>query len=97
MSKNYITFQFKGGAADEIRRERRVRCIAEILGRLGFVTDVRGDMTQARFQKYAPEEIRNRLDQLGRLLIVTRQMDMLMTSEASVKTMADNFMSGDYH
>ena len=97
VSKNYITFQFKGGAADEIRRERRVRCIAEILGRLGFVTDVRGDMTQARFQKYAPEEIRDRLDQLGRLLIVTRQMDMLMTSEASVKTMADNFMAGDYH
>ena len=97
VSKNYITFQFKGGAADEIRRERRVRCIAEILGRLGFVTDVRGDMTQARFQKYTPEEIRDRLDQLGRLLIVTRQMDMLMTSEASVKTMADNFMAGDYH
>jgi len=97
VSKNYITFQFKGGAADEIRRERRVRCIAEILGRLGFVTDVRGDMTQARFQKYAREEIRDRLDQLGRLLIVTRQMDMLMTSETAVKTMADNFMAGDYH
>jgi len=97
VSKNYITFQFKGGAADEIRRERRVRCIAEILGRLGFITDVRGDMTQARFQKYAQEEIRDRLDQLGRLLIVTRQMDMLMTSETAVKTMADNFMAGEYH
>ena len=97
VSKNYITFQFKGGAADEVRRERRVRCIAEILGRLGFVTDVRGDMTQARFQKYTLEEIRDRLDQLGRLLIVTRQMDMLMTSETSVRTMADNFMAGEYH
>jgi len=97
VSKNYITFQFKGGAADEIRRERRVRCIAEILGRLGFVTDVRGDMTQARFQKYAQEETRDRLDQLGRLLIVTRQMDMLMTSETAVKSMADNFIAGEYH
>jgi len=54
-------------------------------------------MTQARFQKYTQEEIQDRLDQLGRLLIVTRQMDMLMTSEAAVKTMADNFMSGEYH
>lgn len=97
VSKNYITFQFKGGAADEIRRERRVRCIAEILRRLGFATDVRGDMTQARYQKYAKEETRERLDQLGRLLIVTRQMDMLMTSEAAVMAMADNFMAGSYH
>lgn len=97
VSKNYITFQFKGGAADEIRRERRVRCIAEILRRLGFTTDVRGDMTQARFQKFSREETSERLDQLGRLLIVTRQMDMLMTSEAAVTAMADNFMAGDYH
>lgn len=97
VSKNYITFQFKGGAADEIRRERRVRCIAEILRRLGFSTDVRGDMTQARYQKYAMGETQERLDQLGRLLIVTRQMDMLMTSEAAVTAMADNFMAGSYH
>ncbi|NLW81820.1 MAG: phosphoenolpyruvate synthase [Desulfovibrionales bacterium] len=97
ISKNYITFQFKGGAADEIRRVRRVRCIAEILSRLDFVTEVRGDMTQAKFQKYSSEETRERLDQLGRLLIVTRQMDMLMTSENAVKIMADNFMAGKYH
>ena len=97
VSKNYITFQFKGGAADEVRRERRVRCIAEILRRLGFTTDVRGDMTQARFQKFPPEDTRDRLDQLGRLLVVTRQMDMLMTSEAAVTVMADKFMAGDYH
>ena len=97
VSKNYITFQFKGGAADEIRRERRVRCIAEILGRLGFITQVRGDMTQARFQKYSFEETQERLDQLGRLLIVTRQMDMLMTNESAVQRMADNFIAEQYH
>lgn len=97
ISKNYITFQFKGGAADETRRERRVRCIAEILRRLGFTAEVRGDMTQARFQKYSQDETCFRLDQLGRLLIVTRQMDMLMTTENAVQVMADNFMSGQYH
>lgn len=97
MSKNYITFQFKGGAADEVRRERRVRCIAIILSRLGFTTEVRGDMTQAKFQKYSLEETQERLDQLGRLLIVTRQMDMLMNSEGAVTLMADNFLNGVYH
>lgn len=97
VSKNYITFQFKGGAADEIRRERRVRCIALILERLGFSTDVRGDMTQAKFQKFEQEETGHRLDQLGRLLIVTRQMDMLMANDQAIATMADNFMAGRYH
>ncbi len=97
MAKNYITFHFKGGAADEVRRERRVRCIAEILRRLGFTTEVRGDMTQARFQKYSQDETRSRLDQLGRLLIVTRQMDMLMTTENAIQVMADNFMTENYH
>lgn len=97
VSKNYITFQFKGGAADEVRRQRRVRCIAEILRRLGFVTDVRGDMTRARYQKFSREDTQDRLDQLGRLLVVTRQMDMLMTSEAAVTAMADNFINGSYH
>lgn len=96
-SKNYITFQFKGGAADEVRRERRVRCIALILTRLGFTAEVRGDMVQAKFQKYPAEETRSRLDQLGRLLIVTRQMDMLMVNEEAVNRMADNFMNENYH
>jgi len=97
MNKNYITFEFKGGAADEVRRERRVKCIGIILRELGFTIEVQGDRVQARYLKYPPEEIRARLVQLGRLLIVTRQMDMLMTTEAAVQTFADNFLKGDYH
>lgn len=97
MNKNYVTFQFKGGAADAVRRNRRARCIALILERLGFTTDVRGDMSQARFMKYSTAETASRLDQLGRLLMVTRQMDMLMTSDAAITLMADNFMAERYH
>ena len=33
---NYINFTFKGGAADDIRRIRRIRLIATVLERLGF-------------------------------------------------------------
>ena len=38
-----------------------------------------------------------RLDQIGRLLIMTRQMDMLMTSEAAVQEYAQRFLNGQYH
>ena len=33
---------------------------------------------------------------LGRLLIFTRQLDMLMTSERSIQWAAENFIAGNY-
>ena len=97
MNKNYVSFKFAGGAADGVRRNRRVRCIGLILKALGFHVDVVMDRVQARFQKYPRPEIEARLEQLGRLLIITRQMDMLMVSEESVQIFADKFLRGEYH
>jgi len=97
VNKNYITFSFKGGAADEIRRVRRVRALALVLMGLDFTVEVKGDRVDARLQKYPGEVIAEKLDQLGRLLHFTRQMDMLMTGEASVEAVAQNFLAGNYH
>lgn len=97
VSKNYVTFKFAGGAADETRRARRVRCIGLILQRLGFTVDVVLDRVQARIQKYPRADMEGRLEQLGRLLIVTRQMDMLMVNEEAISIFADKFMRGEYH
>lgn len=96
-SKNYITFSFKGGAADDIRRNRRARAIALILKELGFSVETIADRVDARLQKYEASVIKEKLDIVGRLLIFTRQMDMLMNSEESVETMAGHFLSGNYH
>lgn len=96
LSKNYITFSFKGGAADDVRRNRRARAIALILRELGFTVEVMGDRVDAKFLKYEAEIIQEKLDYLGRLLLFTRQMDMLMHSEASVAAIAQAFMEEDY-
>lgn len=96
LNKNYITFSFKGGAADDVRRNRRARAIALILKALDFTVDVMGDRVDARFQKYECPVIEEKLDLLGRLLMFTRQMDMLMTSESSVEHIAKAFMEGNY-
>ena len=93
---NYITFSFKGGAADDTRRNRRVRAIGLILEDLDFVVDINGDRVDARFQKYEGPLIEEKLDQLGRLLLFTRQMDMLMHSETSVEALAKNFLEENY-
>jgi pyruvate,water dikinase len=97
VNKNYITFSFKGGAADDTRRNRRVRAIARILEALDFAVEVRADRVDARLLKYEQPDIEARLDQIGRLLLFTRQMDMLMNGEGSVDQAAQSFMAGNYH
>jgi len=96
-TKNYVNFQFKGGAADDIRKNRRVRLIQKLLETIGFLTEVQGDRVWARFAKREAEATAERLDYLGRLLIFTRQLDMLMYNEDSVTKVADCFINGDYN
>ena len=96
-NKNYVTFSFKGGAADDIRRNRRARCIGIIFEEIGFQVETREDRVDARYYKYDEIEIRAKLDLIGRLLQFTRQMDMLMQSEASVTAIAQSFLEGKYH
>ena len=97
INKNYITFSFKGGAADETRKNRRVRSIGAILAAQEFQVEVNGDRLYARFLKYPQEIIEAKLEMVGRLLQFTRQMDMLMHSETSVEMVAKNFLAGNYH
>jgi pyruvate,water dikinase len=97
VNKNYVTFSFKGGAADDTRRNRRARAIANIFQELDFQVEVREDRVDARFYKYEQPLIEEKLDLVGRLLQFTRQMDMLMHSEASVTLLAKSFLSGNYN
>jgi pyruvate,water dikinase len=96
INNNYITFSFKGGAADDIRRNRRARSIGRVLEELGFSVDITGDRVNARFQRYECSIIQEKLDIVGRLLQFTRQMDMLMRTEAAVETIAKAFLEGNY-
>ena len=50
----------------------------------------------ARFNKQAMELVLEKLDVLGRLLIFTRQMDMLMNTEQSVDDLSKRCLSGCY-
>lgn len=95
-TRNYVSFRFKGGAADDARRARRCALIAEILKRLDFQVDRRGDLVNARLRKYPRAAILERLDQIGRLIVATRQLDMRMGQGTPIEWFVDAFYEGNY-
>ena len=95
-ANNYINFTFKGGAADDTRRVRRIRLIATVLDRLGFDMEIFGDMIRARFRRRPAPEMEERLDLVGRLMAYVRQMDMLMKDDNISQVLAERFLAGHY-
>jgi len=72
------------------------RAIAKVMERQNFTVKVKGDQVDARLLKYPRPVIEEKLEMIGRLLLFTRQMDMLMDSEYSVEAVVQNFLAGNY-
>jgi len=96
INANYITFFFKGGAADIARRARRAALIGSILKRLDFRVESRGDMVRAELKKVEFERIQDRLDQLGRIMGAVRLLDMVLSDEGQVSWYVEEFFKGNY-
>ncbi|MGV1100686.1 PEP/pyruvate-binding domain-containing protein [Thiovibrio sp. JS02] len=91
--ENYVSFQFKGGAADETRRRSRVRLLTEILSAFGFRIEQKVDAMSARMEKKPAPYLVGRLKILGYLLIHTRQIDMVMGDEDMVARYREKIMA----
>ncbi|MFZ2445664.1 MAG: PEP/pyruvate-binding domain-containing protein [Syntrophobacteraceae bacterium] len=95
-NKNYISILFRGGAADYVRRNRRIRAIGGILKRYGFSVAITHDMATARLSKATKDETISQLEMIGSLFQFFRQMDAAMADEESVSKYRDAFLNGDY-
>lgn len=81
-SENYISFRFQGGAADQSRRLKRVRLIADFLSKYGFKVTLKQDHLNARLKGCEKQFMIDRLKLIGYLTIHTRQLDMVTANKS---------------
>ncbi len=92
IGENYVSFRYKGGAADFKRRLSRVKFLGEILEQHQFITRTKKDILTARFEDNDSEVMKDQLRILGYLLIHTRQIDMIMMNQSMV-----NYYKAKFH
>jgi pyruvate,water dikinase len=96
VNENYARFLFFGGAAVAERREWRAHLLATVLGSNGFAIKQEGDRVEAVLAKRHSEQIEEALVMLGRLMVASRHLDMVIESRAAAQELAQAFLSGDY-
>lgn len=83
-NENYISFNFKGGAASADRKVRRIQFIGKLLEQFDFRIQIKEDSIQARIEGHNRDFLLERLKVLGYIIVHTRQLDMVMINEATL-------------
>ncbi len=92
---NHIMFRFNGGGGDLRGRLLRIEYLKEILERLGFTVETKGDLVDARLHGLTKPSICEKLKWIGKLLGVTRLMDMYLKDQDQVRELAQEFLRGE--
>lgn len=92
LTESYVTFRFKGGAADMRRKAVRAKLLADILHGYDFRVELRSDALLARVKKKPIEYLEKRLQILGYLTTHSRQLDMVMNQPHAVEQYKEKFL-----
>jgi pyruvate,water dikinase len=92
VTKNFIRIQLKQGGAKRDRRIRRIQLITDILTVLGFDHMGSGDFLDSMIAYQDYDSIIEKLKLLGRLTILTKQLDMALSSDAVTDWYKDDML-----
>jgi len=95
INSNYINFNFRGGAAEPIRKMRRAKIIAKILESLNFSVNHVTDNVSATIRKIPSASILNLLSEIGRLMGAVRNVDATLINDDYINEFVEAFLSGD--
>jgi pyruvate,water dikinase len=90
-SKNYVRMQFKGGGASSDRRVRRIGLVMDLLSRMGFEHASRGDFLDSSLSYADEATVAERLRLLGRLTMLTKQLDMALANDSVTRWYTEDF------
>jgi pyruvate,water dikinase len=96
-NQNYVTLQFAGGVGSYYGKSLRIRFLGEVLQRLGFALQVKGDLIEASLGRLDRRNMESALDQLGRLLGTSRLMDMGIANPDEIPKLTESFFKEDYN
>lgn len=91
---NYAQMRFTGGGADLDQRIQRIRLLEKVLQRLGYHVQRRSDFLEARITAMDGPELAHALEWTGRLLGVTRLMDMYLKADTHIDAWVEDFFNG---
>jgi len=94
--ENYASVIFHGGAADARGRSRRLDFLGGILETRHWRIARRDDALFARIEALPEADLARELEVVGRLLVLTRQIDTLLGDDAATARAIAAFRSGDY-
>ena len=91
-NKNYIRMEFKDGGATLERRIRRINLLTDILSKAGFENFSKADFLDARLSCQDADSTTESLHLLGRLTVMTKQLDMALSNDSIAKWYTNDFM-----
>ncbi len=88
---NYCSMRFAGGGGNFGGRELRILFLTTVLERLDFQVESKGELLDARLTGIAANKLLERIESLGKLLGVTKQMDMRLKDKDMVEQQVIKF------